>query len=229
MEVLFNILKDHGHLFSSQFWTGVFSSVVFPIFDSVSDKREREKDGQYSPSSRLSHAEGNMWDPETSSVAAECLINLFVSFFDIVRSQLPGVVSVLTGFIISPVQGPSGTGYAALVRLVDDLGSRFSENEWSWIFLSLKEATTLTVPGLEKVVRNMDSVVVPGVSQFYNDMDMSDHELTNDDLEDDNLQTAAYVVSRMKSHISMQLLIIQVLFFSTFSLLDVTHSACTYL
>lgn len=210
LEVLFNILKDHGHLFSSQFWVGVFSSVIFPIFESETDKRENAEDNQYSASPKTSHAEGSMWDSETTSVAAECLIDLFFNFFDIVRSQLPGVVSILTGFISSPVQGPSGTGYAALVRLSDDLGSRFSEEEWRQIFLSLKEASTSAMPGLNKVLRNMDSIAVPGVSQLYVDMDMSDNELEN--VEDDNLQTAAYVVSRLKSHISTQLLVIQVLF-----------------
>ncbi|PON75206.1 Coatomer beta subunit [Parasponia andersonii] len=210
LEVLFNILKDHGHLFSSLFWTGVFNSVVFPIFDSVSDTKVSMKDDQYSPSSRSSLAEGSMWDSETSSVAAECLIDVFVSFFDVVRCQLPGVVSILTGLLRSPVQGPASTGYAALVRLSDDLGSRLSEDEWRQIFLALKEATTSSVPGLTKVLRSMDNIDMPGVSQSYNDTEMSDHELTNDDIEDDNLQMAAYVVSRIKSHISMQLLIIQV-------------------
>ncbi|XP_010090724.2 brefeldin A-inhibited guanine nucleotide-exchange protein 1 isoform X2 [Morus notabilis] len=210
LEVLFNILKDHGHLFSCQFWSDVFTSVVFPIFDSVSDKRDTRRDGQNSPTSRSSNAEGSAWDSETFAVAAECLIDLIVSFFDVLRSQLPGVVSILTGFIRSPVQGLASTGYAALVRLVDDLGSRLSENEWRQIFLALKEATTSATPGVRKVLKSMDNIDVPGISQSYNDMDMSDHELTNDDFEDDNLQTAAYIVSRLKSHISMQLLIIQV-------------------
>ncbi|KAF4363911.1 hypothetical protein G4B88_004211 [Cannabis sativa] len=210
LEVLFNILKDHGHLFSPQFWTGVFNSVVFPIFDAVSDKKDIVKEDDQS-ASRSSHLEGSMWDSETSSIAAECLIDLFVSFFDIVRSQLPGVVSIFTGFLRSPVQGPASTGYAALVRLSDDLGSRLSENEWREIFLALKEVTTSTVPGLTKVLRSMDRIDVPGISQSNNnDMEMSDQDLTNDDLEEDNLQTASYVVSRIKSHISMQLLIVQV-------------------
>ncbi|KAL5562300.1 hypothetical protein UlMin_032047 [Ulmus minor] len=211
LEVLFNILKDHGHLFSYSFWTGVFNSVVFPIFDNVYDKRETMTDNRSSSASQSSHSEGSTWDSETSTVAAECLIDLFVSFFDVVRPQFPGVVSILTGLIRSPVQGPASTGYAALVRLTNDLGSKLSENEWREIFLALKEATTSAVPGLMKVLRTMDNIDVPGISQSYYDMDISDHELTNDDLEDDNLQTSAYVVSRLKSHIAMQLLIIQVI------------------
>lgn len=55
----------------------------------------------------------------------------------------------------------------------------------------------------------MDRIEVPETA--YNDVEIySDHGLTNDGPESDNLQTAAYVVSRMKSHIAAQLLIIQV-------------------
>ncbi|KAK9286659.1 hypothetical protein L1049_015059 [Liquidambar formosana] len=212
LEVLFNILKDHGHLFSRPFWIGVFNSVVFPIFNGIGDKREKlVDDGHFSPAARSSQLEGSMWDSETSAVAAQCLVDLFVSFFIVVRSQLPTVVSILTDFIRSPVQGTASTGVAALVRLAGDLGSKLLEDEWRDIFLALKEAAALTLPGFLKVLGTMDNIEVPDVSQSSTDLEMfSDHGLTSDDLDDDNLQTAGYVVSRMKSHIAVQLLIIQV-------------------
>lgn len=224
LEVLFNILKDHGHLFSQSFWSGVFNSVVYPIFDAVGDHREMHlKHEMNSQALRSLHPEGSTWDSETCAVATVCLVDLFFNFFDIVRSQLSGVVSVLTGFIRSPVQGPSSTGVAALKQLAGNLGSRLSEDEWEEIFLALKEAATSAVPGFMKVLRTMDNIDVPGVSQ-YNDFD-SVHDLTNDDPEDDNMQTASYVVSRMKSHISVQLLIVQVLLPSIILCL---HMQCTY-
>ncbi|XP_068323056.1 brefeldin A-inhibited guanine nucleotide-exchange protein 1 isoform X2 [Pyrus communis] len=212
LEVLFNILKDHGHLFSRSFWTAIFNSVVYPIFRYVCGKKDThmEKD-QSSPVSVSPRPDGSTWDSETSAVAADCFIDLFVSFFDTVRPQLPGVVSILTGLIRSPVQGPASTGVAGLVRLAGEVGDKLSEDEWREIFLALKEATTSSVPGFMKVLRTMDDINIPGLSQSYSDIDLSsDHGFTNDDLEDDNLQTASYLVSRMKSHIAMQLLIIQV-------------------
>ncbi|KAM1764560.1 hypothetical protein EV2_003811 [Malus domestica] len=212
LEVLFNILKDHGHLFSCSFWTAIFNSVVYPIFSCVCGKKDThmEKD-QSSPVSVSPRPDGSTWDSETSAVAADCFIDLFVSFFDTVRPQLPGVVSILTGLIRSPVQGPASTGVAGLVRLAGEVGDKLSEDEWREIFLALKEATTSSVPGFMKVLRTMDDINIPGLSQSYSDIDLSsDHGFTNDDLEDDNLQTASYLVSRMKSHIAMQLLIIQV-------------------
>lgn len=219
LEVLFNILKDHGHLFSHSFWTAIFNSVVYPIFRDTNMKNDPSLPVSVSP-----RPEGSTWDSETSAVAADCLIDLFVSFFDIVRAQLPGVVSILTGLIRSPVQGPASTGVASLVRLAGEVGNRLSEDEWRQIFLALKEAATSAVPGFMKVLRTMDDINVPGLSRSYSDIDLaSDEGFTNDDLEDDNLQTAAYLVSRMKSHIAMQLLIIQVFFLPFHSLHAYMH------
>ncbi|KAK7299778.1 hypothetical protein RJT34_10605 [Clitoria ternatea] len=211
LEVLFNILKDHGHLFSRTFWNSIFCSVILPVYNSVSGKREMNPQEDHCAPSVSVHTEGSTWDSETYSVAAECLIDLFVTFFDMVRSQLPGVVSVLTGFIRSPVQGPASTGVAGLVRLTGDLGNRLSEEEWKEIFLCLKDAATSTVPGFMKVLRTMNNIEVPYISQSSADLESSsDHDLANDEFDDDNLQTATYVVSRTKSHIAMQLLIVQV-------------------
>ncbi|GKV06913.1 hypothetical protein SLEP1_g18731 [Rubroshorea leprosula] len=211
LEVLFNILKDHGHLFSRSFWIIIFNSVVFPIFSGVCDKRDvLIKDEQDSQSPNSPHLEGSIWDSETSAVAAQCLVDLFISFFNVVRAQLPNVVSILTGYIRSPIQGPATTGVAALSRLTGDLGSRFSEDEWREVFLALKEAAASMVPGFMKLLRTMDDIKVPEYSLYANTGTSSDHGLNNEDLEDDNLQTMAYIVSRMKSHIAVQLLIIQV-------------------
>ncbi|WCJ28586.1 Brefeldin A-inhibited guanine nucleotide-exchange protein 1 [Euphorbia peplus] len=213
LEVLFNILNDHGHLFSPSFWNEVFNTVIFTMFGSVSDKKEiLVKDDQSSPTSVSSQHEGTAWDSETSAVAAQCLVNLFVNFFGIVRSQLPCMVSILTGYVTSPVQGPASTGVTMLMRLAGDLRSKFTEDEWREIFLALKEAAASTVPGFMKVLRSMDGIELPGSSESYDDdVDASsDHGFNSDDLEDDNLQAVAYVVSRVKSHIAVQLLIMQV-------------------
>lgn len=212
LEVLFNILKDHGHLFSCNFWNNIFCSVIFPIYNSVSGKNDMNLLVDHSsPSSVSAHSEGSTWDSETSSVAAECLIDLFVTFFGMVRSQLPGVVSVLTGFIRSPVQGPASTGVSELVRLTGDLGNKLSEEEWKSIFLCLKDAATSTVPGYMKVLKTMNNLEVPKISESSTYLERSsDHDLTNDEFDDDNLQMATYVVSRTKNHIAMQLLILQV-------------------
>ncbi|KAK4423997.1 Brefeldin A-inhibited guanine nucleotide-exchange protein 1 [Sesamum alatum] len=208
LEVLFNILKDHGHLFSQPFWAYVFNCAIFPIF--TVDSKEARKDGG-SLNSGPVHPDGSVWDSVTSVVAAECLIDLFVHFFDLVRAQLHGVVSILVEFVISPGQGPSSAGVAALMRLAADLRGKLLEKEWLDIFLCLKEAAGSNLSGFAKLLKTMDSTEVPHVAH-PNDVieSTSGRGVTDDGLEDDNLQTVAYVVSRMKVHIAVQLLIIQV-------------------
>ncbi|MBA0602258.1 hypothetical protein Gorai_002445 [Gossypium raimondii] len=61
LKVLFNILKDHGHLFSRTFWIGVFSSIVLPIFNDACKRTDMAvKDEQVSPTSKSPHPDGNI-------------------------------------------------------------------------------------------------------------------------------------------------------------------------
>lgn len=217
LEVLFNILKDHGHLFSRQFWINVFSSIIFPIFESVTDKKETKfQEDQSSTYSSAPHRGRNNWDAETSAVAAQNLVNIFVTFFNVVRSQLHGLVSILADLIRSGGKGYASTGVTALMQLVKDLGGRLSEDEWTDLFLALNDSAASTLPGILRLVRTMDSSEMPDHAQAEasDSPSFSGNGFTADESEDDNLQTAAYVVSRMKSHIAALLLILQVLFVS---------------
>ncbi|XP_070028789.1 brefeldin A-inhibited guanine nucleotide-exchange protein 1 isoform X2 [Nicotiana sylvestris] len=211
LEVLFNILKDHGHLFPRLFWINVFKSVIYPIFSPVNDSAEAQvKYDQSSFKSRYIPLDGCLWDSETSVVAAQCLVDLYVNFFGMVRSELPSVVSIMVGFIKGSGKDPATTGVASLMRLAGDLGGKFREEDWKVIFLALKEASNSTLPNFSKLLRTMDGIEIP-ISQSDNDMEFSTGAgLINDESEDDNLHTARYVVSRMKDHIAAQLRIIQV-------------------
>ncbi|CAB80485.1 guanine nucleotide-exchange protein-like [Arabidopsis thaliana] len=205
LEVLFNILKDHGHIFSRTFWIGVFSSVIYPIFNSVWGENDLLSKDEHSsfPSTFSSHPSEVSWDAETSAMAAQYLVDLFVSFFTVIRSQLSSVVSLLAGLIRSPAQGPTVAGVGALLRLADELGDRFSENEWKEIFLAVNEAASLTLSSFMKTLRTMDDIP--------DEDTLSDQDFSNeDDIDEDSLQTMSYVVARTKSHITVQLQVVQV-------------------
>ncbi|XP_010436181.2 PREDICTED: brefeldin A-inhibited guanine nucleotide-exchange protein 1-like isoform X1 [Camelina sativa] len=205
LEVLFNILKDHGHIFSRTFWIGVFSSVIYPIFNSVWGENDLLSKDEHSsfPSTFSPHPSGVSWDAETSAMAAQCLVDLFVSFFTVIRSQLSSVVSLLASLIRSPAQGPTVAGVGALLRLADELGGSFSEDEWKEIFLAVKEAASLTLSSFMKTLRTMDDVP--------DEETLSDQDFSNeDDVDEDSLQTMSYVVARTKSHITVQLQVVQV-------------------
>ncbi|KAM7471006.1 hypothetical protein LguiA_009189 [Lonicera macranthoides] len=213
LEVLFNILKDHGHLFSRSFWASVFNSVIFPVFKSPSIKKETRSTDAQSPLGSISpHPDGRTWDPETSTVATQCLVDLFVTFYNVMWSQLPEVMSILAGFLKSHGQGSASIGVAAVMRLAGNLGGRLSTDEWADIFSALKKVAASTVPGFLKLVGTMDNIEIPNVFQSYNVSEiLSANGFTHDDSEEDNLHTAAHISSRLKSHIASQLLIIQVI------------------
>ncbi|KAJ0641190.1 putative Sec7 domain, armadillo-like helical, sec7 domain superfamily protein [Helianthus annuus] len=212
LEVLFNILKDHGHVFSRSFWITVINSVIFPVFKNVSGDNKEEKD-QSSPKS-------SCWDSETCSVATRCLVDLFINFFGVMRAHLGAVVSLVAGLLKNTGQGCARSGVSGLMRLVGELGGMLTEDEWACIFLSLKETAASLLPSFLKLLKIMDRIEIgmPNVAQssFYDDDDdgretpLSSSNGAVDNYDDDNLQTAGYVVSRMKTHISTQLLIMQV-------------------
>lgn len=207
LEVLFDILKDHGHLFSSTFWITIFDSVIYPIFST--------KEGRI-PTSLVSattteQPDEDSWNYEIDSVAAKCLVNLYVTFFDIVRPQLGNVVSILTTFMRSPNQQSASTGVASLLHLTENIGSQLSESEWKGVLLRFKEAAFLTSSVFPRIVRIMQDVEIPDKTESLSDADQySDHEFATDDEEEANMETASYAIVRLKSHIALQLLIVQV-------------------
>ncbi|GMH25929.1 hypothetical protein Nepgr_027772 [Nepenthes gracilis] len=107
LEVLFNILGDHYRLFSRPFWSLLFKYVISPIFNSVDDKNENKITDDEESLTSSHFTQCSTWDSETTSVAAEGLVDLFVTLFTVVRSQLPSVVYVLMGYINCP--GPGST------------------------------------------------------------------------------------------------------------------------
>lgn len=164
-------------------------------------------DDQISPTSHSTRLDKTSWDSDTSATALRCLVDLLDSFFDVVRLQLPGVVSIMADIIQSPMQGPASTGVAAFMQLAEKLGGRLSDEEWKVVFTALKDAAASSLPSYMKLLKTMEDIDIPDDSSA--DMESSDRD-NNDEIEDDSLQTASYVTSRTKSHISVQLLILQV-------------------
>ncbi|CAA0823220.1 Brefeldin A-inhibited guanine nucleotide-exchange protein 1 [Striga hermonthica] len=214
LEVLFNILKDHGHLFSQPFWDTVFKGAIFPIFTFIFDGKESDMgNDNHSPNSEsINPPDGSIWDSETSVVAIECLTDLFVHLFDLLRPQFHELISIIMRFVRSPSQSPSTAGVAALMHLTADLRSKLTEEEWQDIFHSLEEAAVRRLPAFMKLLKTLDSIEVPDYNPLNYETESSydNGGAIGDGTEDEKLQSVAYIVSRMKFHISLQLLIIQV-------------------
>ncbi|XP_021281250.1 brefeldin A-inhibited guanine nucleotide-exchange protein 2-like [Herrania umbratica] len=160
LQVLFETLRNHGHLFSLPLWERVFESVLFPIFDYV--RHAIDPSGGDSPEQGIVNDEGELdqdaWLYETCTLALQLVVDLFVNFYNTVNPLLRKVLSLLVSFIKRPHQSLAGIGIAAFVRLMSNAGDLFSEEKWLEVVSSLKEAAKATLPDFSYVVSG-DSMV----------------------------------------------------------------------
>lgn len=200
VEVLFDILKDHGQLFSQSFWTNIFESVVYPLFN-----------GEIStPNSQSDSTEDDSWNFETKTVAVKCLVDLYVTFFDVMRPELIRVTSVVTSFIKSPSRQSASIGMSVFQRLTEGLASKLSKDEWKEILLCFKESAAQTFVVFEKIVKMMKDIEIPEKNESYSEAEQySEHDIYNEDEEEANMETSSYAIVKMKNHMSLQLLIVQ--------------------
>ncbi|KAK4849332.1 hypothetical protein QYF36_023640 [Acer negundo] len=154
LQVLFETLRNHGHLFSLPLWERVFESVLFPIFDYV--RHAIDPSGEDSPGQGIDNDMGELdqdaWLYETCTLALQLVVDLFVKFYDTVNPLLIKVLMLLVSFIKRPHQSLAGIGIAAFVRLMSNAGNLFSDEKWLEVVSSLKEAANATLPDFSYVI-----------------------------------------------------------------------------
>jgi len=211
LKVLFETLRNHGHLFSLPLWERVFESVLFPIFDYVrhaidpsgnsSEVNESESDGQL---------DQDAWLYETCTLALQLVVDLFVNFYNTVNPLLRKVLMLLVSFIKRPHQSLAGIGIAAFVRLMSNAGELFSDEKWLEVVFSLKEAANATLPNFQF----LDSGdIITGnhehASMAEDDMDPAESG-SHDSLQSVRTQHLYAHISDAKCRAAVQLLLIQV-------------------
>lgn len=213
LQVLFDTLRKHGHLFSLPLWERVFESVLFPIFDYVRHAID--------PSSASSSEQGvdsengeldqDAWLYETCTLALQLVVDLFVKFYSTVNPLLKKVLTLLVSFIKRPHQSLAGIGIAAFVRLMSNAGDLFSEEKWQEVVFSLKEATTATLPDFTFLV-NTDSSIRSHRLELNGESNAESNgsELPDDDSESLTVQHVYTSISDAKCRAAVQLLLIQV-------------------
>ncbi|KAJ3682434.1 hypothetical protein LUZ60_015007 [Juncus effusus] len=216
LQVLFDTLRNHGHLFSLPLWEKVFDSVLFPIFDYVRHAID--------PSSSSSQSQGSEPDPdldqdawlyETCTLALQLVVDLFVKFYDTVNPLLKKVLSLLTSFIKRPHQSLAGIGIAAFVRLMSSSGSFFLEDKWLEVVLALKDASVGTLPDFSYVESGEYLEFVP--KDGRNSLDRrsegesrgEEEEEGEEDFEGQRSRKLYFAISDAKCRTAVQLLLIQ--------------------
>uniref|UniRef100_A0A1D1XSQ5 Brefeldin A-inhibited guanine nucleotide-exchange protein 2 n=1 Tax=Anthurium amnicola TaxID=1678845 RepID=A0A1D1XSQ5_9ARAE len=213
LQVLFDTLRNHGHLFSLPLWERVFDSVLFPIFDYVRhaiDPSGGTFQGQ-GLEDDTDELDQDAWLYETCTLALQLVVDLFVNFYDTVNPLLKKVLMLLTSFIKRPHQSLAGIGIAAFVRLMSNAGSLFSEEKWLEVVLSLKDATTSTLPDFSPIASGMFEIEARSKEDFLasRNEDSNGSDVTDDVLEGRRLRSLHFTINDVKCRAAIQLLLIQ--------------------
>ncbi|KAM3384907.1 hypothetical protein ACQJBY_009095 [Aegilops geniculata] len=134
LEVLFDLLNERGHKFSSPFWESIFHRVLFPIFDHV---RHAGRDGLSS---------GDDWLRDTSMHSLQLICNLFNTFYKEVSFMLPPLLGLLLECAKKTDQTVVSIALGALVHLIEVGGHQFSDGDWETLLKSIRDASYTTQP-----------------------------------------------------------------------------------
>ncbi|KAJ7950995.1 Brefeldin A-inhibited guanine nucleotide-exchange protein [Quillaja saponaria] len=218
LKVLFDTLRNHGHLFSLPLWERVFESVLFPIFDYV--RHAIDPSGNSSPGQGINSDTGELdsdageldqdaWLYETCTLALQLVVDLFVKFYNTVSPLLKKVLMLLVSFIKRPHQSLAGIGIAAFVRLMSNSGDLFSDEKWLEVVLSIKEATNATLPDFSLLVDEDSWIRCNEHTAGEDTGEPAGSSLPDDDSENLRTNRLYASLSDAKCRASVQLLLIQ--------------------
>ncbi|CAN0921422.1 Brefeldin A-inhibited guanine nucleotide-exchange protein 2 [Linum grandiflorum] len=209
LQILFDTLRNHGHLFSLPLWERVFESVLFPIFDYV--RHAIDPTGGDSPGqgidSDLGEHDQDAWLYETCTLALQLVVDLFVKFYTTVNPLLRKVLMLLVSFIKRPHQSLAGIGIAAFVRLMSNAGDLYSEEKWLEVVSSLREAANATLPDFTYLVSGEDTV--PSHRHALSEEPIQENGESADDPEQVMAQRLYAAIADAKCRAAVQLLLIQ--------------------
>jgi hypothetical protein len=151
LDVLFDILTEHGSCYSEGFWEKVFERMLLPIFDSV---RVDEVDFSTFPNREASQEEeqSDRWLYETCSVCLDHLIDLVVKFYPLVRKQLPSVLLKIKSFMMRTHHSLACVGVTAMEKVITKCGPKMDAAMWQAATQGILEVARETNPDLHKVV-----------------------------------------------------------------------------
>ncbi|PIA49931.1 hypothetical protein AQUCO_01300573v1 [Aquilegia coerulea] len=211
LQVLFDTLRNHGHIFSLPLWERVFDSVLFPIFDYV--RHAIDPSGGALQGQGLdfdaNELDQDAWLYETCTMSLQLVIDLFVKFYDTVNPLLSRVLSLLISFIKRPHQSLAGIGITAFVRLMSNSGDLFSDEKWLEVVSSIKEAANATLPDFSRILDG-DSVIRDRLeSSRQSNGDSADSVTSEEDLDSLRARSIYNAINDAKCRAAVQLLLMQ--------------------
>ncbi|KAE8720857.1 Brefeldin A-inhibited guanine nucleotide-exchange protein 2 [Hibiscus syriacus] len=212
LQVLFETLRNHCHLFSLPLWEKVFESVLFPIFEYVCHAINPSGDDltEQGIDRDMTEIDQDGWLYESCTLALQLLVDLFANFYHTVNPLLRKVLSILLSFVKRPHQSLAGIGIAAFVRLTSNAGDHFIEEQWLEVVSSLKEAVTATLPDFSYFVSG--DVILEGNEHAPNEQSKGASHgsgSSRDDTESPRMRHLRASLSEVKCRAAVQLLLVQ--------------------
>lgn len=247
LQMLFDTLWHHGHIFSSALWEQVFVLVLFPIFDFVRPV-PNPAEGRVSVNGTENKYNGldeDAWISETCTLALQLLVDLFVKFYHKVNHLLAKVLELLTNFIKQRIQSVAGIGVSAFVRLMNNAGRLFSDDKWQLVLLYLKSAAAETAPDCAQIAYNLVDSEPSDVEEEEDPIKSSpevfaNRKMATQEVGDVGLNILQSAISDAKCSTAVQLLLVQVITemyhmhgqrlsaANTMALLDILYSMAVY-
>ncbi|GMH00579.1 hypothetical protein Nepgr_002418 [Nepenthes gracilis] len=210
LQILFDTLRNHGHLFSLPLWERVFESVLFRIFDYVRHAIDSSGDDRQDNDGEIPEFDQDSWLYETCTLSLELVVDLFVKFYSTVNPLLRRVLILLVSFIRRPHQSLAGIGIAAFVRLISSAGDLFSDEKWLEVVSSLKEAASSTLPDFSFIIEGDIPVRIHEASLGTESVgDSNFHGTAEFDSERARTRQLYAAISDAKCRFAVQLLLIQ--------------------
>jgi C-terminal region of Mon2 protein len=150
LEVLFDILTEHGACYSERFWAKVFERMLLPIFDSV--QVEDVDFATFSSGRASEEASRERWLYETCSHCLHNLINLIVKFYPLVHRQVPKVLLKIRAFMLRTHHSLACVGVTAMERLISRTGPQMSPEMWDQVASGILSVAEETKPDVRKLV-----------------------------------------------------------------------------
>lgn len=151
LDVLFDILTEHGACYSERFWEKVFERMLLPIFDSV-----QMDDVDFSTftnrEATQEEEQNDRWLYETCSVCLDHLIDLVVKFYPLVHKQLPSVLLKIKSFMLRTHHSLACVGVTAMEKVITKTGPKMDAGMWQAATEGILDVARTTTPDLHKVV-----------------------------------------------------------------------------
>lgn len=139
IEILFETLRSHGHLFSLHLWERIFESVIFPIFVHRTETENQVCNGH------VQEEEEWVYE-ETCTMALQLIVDVVVNFYNSTNPLLKTVVDLLTGFMRKPHKSLAMISISSFIRLMSNAVPFFTEEKWVEVIFSIKEIVNATLP-----------------------------------------------------------------------------------